>query len=209
MMQKGLPVRWIEGESGPIPGWMNDYAHCGKENIEFADIVWPGAYAEITESQRREFERWLADPTRILRSLLRALVRGHSNLNVESRLQDAFCAITGRPKPVGNKCNGDDEEILLEMGRIYVKRAFGFEDGPLIVGDIAIAAQKKISSNRPLARHSEDSSKRRLRRKFTGDIDRWCYAGKEWLDSYYRIIEVDLSKTTAALGRLGILIDPR
>jgi hypothetical protein len=106
-------------------------------------------------------------------------VRAHSKTDVERRLDDAFYAVTGERKPSGNKAKSDDEAILLQMGEIYFLRRFGFTPGSMNVGDIAMEASEAVRGEQPFDSNSLDSIKRRLRKKFTANLDRWCYAAAE------------------------------
>lgn len=92
----------------------------------------------------------------------------------KSRLADAFSALTGNPKPNGNRSTPEDDAILLEMADIYVSRCLNFSDGPKEIAPIYREAYPKIMSVELGDGPSSESTRRRLVRKFNSKRDFWC-----------------------------------
>lgn len=197
--------RLIDQESGdePLPDQMLNFDPSDlPQGIGPSDVTWPGANSELSDDQIEKLEKWLADPDRSLRQLLRALVRAHSDREVDRRLHEAYSAVTGEPKAKGNRTK-DDDPVLLEMGRLYFLRSFGFEEGNIDIGGIAFEAVQVVGVGAG-AGNSEEALKKRLVRKFGKDIDQWCYAAAEQHGQAVHVQRRTLRDALEAIERLGI-----
>lgn len=170
-------------------------------SLDRSDYLWP-------EGDTSDFEARFQAADGILLHVLLAIIRGYGGPDRKKRLADAFASLTGQAKPEGNRAVAEDAAILLAMGDLYTARRLGFDNGPLDIAAIAREAFE-IIEGRPLLEHEADSTIRRLRRKFNGNKDYWCYVASLMYQPETVPLRRALTQAVAALRRLGVPIDER
>jgi hypothetical protein len=143
-----------------------------KSNITADDAAWVGDDGNLDPDDllaKRGYE-----PEGALRLILGAIIDAHSDVRGRTRskrIDSAETALLGVAQKLGNDPR-DDEDLLRELGRRYLRRRLEDRNQEIEVGPIAreILAEAKAAGRIPDVFIKE--AFRRLQRKFASDRDR-------------------------------------